>query len=104
MEMDVASRVLEFGGGTKLQGRAQDLQATLNFLYTLDPHRSTPPASLPDSLERADAHLTYELSFGFECFASSECNAAREFADQVRKSRRMLMQCLNHGSALLHFR
>jgi len=34
MEMDVSSGVLDFGGGTKLQGRAQDLQAGLNFLYT----------------------------------------------------------------------
>ena len=73
MEMDVASRVLEFGGGTKLQGRAQDLQATFNFLYPADPRSSNPPAGLPDSLERADAQLTCELfSFGFNCFVCTE--------------------------------
>jgi hypothetical protein len=39
MEMDVGSGVLDFGGGTKLQGRAQDLQAAFNFIYTLDSRR-----------------------------------------------------------------
>jgi hypothetical protein len=34
MEMDVGSGVLDFRGRTKLQGRAQDLQAAFNFLYT----------------------------------------------------------------------
>jgi hypothetical protein len=36
MEMDVGSRALDFRGRTKLQGRAQDLQAAFNFLYTHD--------------------------------------------------------------------